>query len=91
MKLMVNLDYWKEKVSASKFRFHRTYMTVGHGARTLVAASYSAGCGCLSEHGGWQWLSGPSWALEETSCAARAASCNLGGNRGPTEGMKSVD
>lgn len=70
---------------------YRYIITVQHEARTLVAVSYSAGCECLSEHGGWPLLSGPSWALEETSCAVHAASCNLGGNRGPTEGLKSAD
>lgn len=53
-----------------------------------MADSYSAGCGCLSEHGVWRWLSAPSWALEGTSCVAHEVSCNLGGNHGPTDGYK---
>lgn len=90
LKLMVNLEHWKEKVSAFEFKTSDTITTVQGDARTLVAGSYSAGCGCLSEHGGWRLLSGPSWALEETSCVVHAASCSLGGNHGPTEGLKSA-
>lgn len=95
LKLMVNLKiYWMENVQllAKKILKHNSFKNLSQsdwdGGRTPVAESYSAGGGCLFEHGGWQWPSGPSSARWGTSDAVRATVCSLGGNRGPTERYK---
>lgn len=64
--------------------FHRLKEPVC-GAHTPVDESCSAGSGCLSAHGEWQWLSEPSSSLWGISDEVHSTSCSLDGSRGPTE------